>query len=190
MQEKFTPYLNKQFSNPAIEEQYIVLPNDILNKFQSLDPLAEDSHQPVKGLIHKYGNRALIKVSYRCAAHCRFCTRIRLIGSEEGDINDAQIQEMMGYLKKHTEITDVILSGGDPLYTPRQTLQLLNELDKIESIRVIRIGTRLPVHNPDSFKTPLLKQVRERITEIAAQSLFIFSSTLSIPMNLRQKLSK
>jgi lysine 2,3-aminomutase len=169
MQEKFTPYLNKQFSNPAIAEQYIILPNDILNKFQNLDPLAEDSHQPIKGLIHKYENRALIKVSYRCAAHCRFCTRIRQIGSDEGDIDDAQIQEMMGYLRKHTEITDVILSGGDPLYTPKQTLQLLNELDKIESIRVIRIGTRLPVHNPDSFKTPLLKQVLERITEIASR---------------------
>ncbi|MEL4419581.1 hypothetical protein AAEH74_21765, partial [Shewanella algae] len=77
MQEKFTTFLKEQFTNPAIAAQYLIQPDDILNKFQNLDPLSEDSHQPVKGLIHKYENRALIKVSYRCAAHCRFCTRIR-----------------------------------------------------------------------------------------------------------------
>ena len=140
MQEKFTPYLKEQFANPAIAEQYLIQPNDILHKFQNLDPLSEDTHQPVKGLIHKYENRALIKVSYRCAAHCRFCTRIRQIGTDEGDIKtDEAIQNIIGYIKQHTEITDVILSGGDPLYTPKQTLAILKELENIESIKVIRI---------------------------------------------------
>ncbi|MFV7869640.1 4Fe-4S cluster-binding domain-containing protein, partial [Enterococcus faecium] len=102
--------------------QYLIQPDDILNKFQNLDPLSEDSHQPVKGLIHKYENRALIKVSYRCAAHCRFCTRIRQIGTDEGDLKtDQAINNIIHYIRNHPEINDVILSGGDPFYTPKQT---------------------------------------------------------------------
>jgi lysine 2,3-aminomutase len=167
MQEKFTPYLKQQFENSAIAEQYLIQPNDILHKFQNLDPLSEDSHQPVKGLIHKYENRALIKVSYRCAAHCRFCTRIRQIGTNEGDLkNDEAIQNIINYVKLHTEITDVILSGGDPLYTPKQTLTILEELENIESVKVIRIGTRLPIHNPKSFSSPVIKKVLDKVTEI------------------------
>lgn len=167
MQEKYTKYLEQQFANTVIAEQYLIQPNDILHKFQNLDPLSEDSHQPVKGLVHKYENRALIKVSYRCAAHCRFCTRIRQIGTLEGDLKDEKaIQNIIDYIKVHTEITDVILSGGDPLYTPKQTLTILEELENIESVKVIRIGTRLPIHNPKSFDAPLLQKVLDKITAI------------------------
>ena len=174
MLEKFTPYLKEQFANPAIAEQYLIQPNDILHKFQNLDPLSEDTHQPVKGLIHKYENRALIKISYRCAAHCRFCTRIRQIGTDQGDIkSDEAIQNIIGYIKQHTEITDVILSGGDPFYTPKQTLAILEELENIESVKVIRIGTRLPVHNPKSFDTQLLKKVLDKVAEIQKKKPFI-----------------
>ena len=174
MKEKFTPYLEKQFSNLAIAEQYKILPHDIANHFERLDPLAEDSHQPVKGLVHKYENRALIKVSYRCAAHCRFCTRIRQIGTEEGDLDQPDdISNIISYIRLHKEITDVILSGGDPFYTPTQSLLLLNGLEYIDSLKVIRIGTRLPIHNPQSFKAPLLKKMLQKVKEIAEKRPFI-----------------
>lgn len=185
MQEKFTPYLKEQFANPAIAEQYLIQPNDILHKFQNLDPLSEDTHQPVKGLIHKYENRALIKVSYRCAAHCRFCTRIRQIGTDEGDIKtDEAIQNIIGYIKQHTEITDVILSGGDPFYTPKQTLAILEELENIESVKVIRIGTRLPVHNPRSFEAPLLQKVLNKVAKIQKKKPFIILIHFEHPSEL------
>ncbi|MDB5025405.1 MAG: kamA [Mucilaginibacter sp.] len=174
MKEKFTPYLSRQFENPAIAEQYKILPNDIANHFERLDPLEEDSHQPVKGLVHKYENRALIKVSYRCAAHCRFCTRIRQIGTADGDLDSPNdIPNIIDYLRQHTEITDVILSGGDPFYTPKQSLELLNELDTIDSLKVIRIGTRLPIHNPQSFKAPLLHVMLNKVKEMAVKKPFI-----------------
>jgi len=173
MKEKFTHYLEKQFSKPEIAEQYKILPNDIFHRFEHLDPLEEDNHQPVKGLVHKYENRALIKVSYRCAAHCRFCTRIRQIGTNEGDLNsETDVPNIIDYIKEHTEITDVILSGGDPFYTPKQTLEILNELSIIRSVKVMRIGTRLPVHNPISFKSALVQQVLEKIKEIAEHKPF------------------
>lgn len=167
MKEKYTPYLENQFGNRNITEQYKILPQDIFHQFAQLDPLAEDSHEPVKGLIHKYSNRALIKVSYRCAAHCRFCTRIRQIGTNEGDLNSAtDIPDIIKYIKEHSEINDVILSGGDPFYTPKQTLELLEALSQISSVKIIRIGTRLPVHNPASFQSPLILQVIEKIKKI------------------------
>ena len=174
MKEKFTPYLSKQFENPAIAEQYKILPHDIANHFDRIDPLEEDSHQPVKGLVHKYENRALIKVSYRCAAHCRFCTRIRQIGTADGDLNSPEdIPNIISYLRQHTEITDVILSGGDPFYTPKQSIELLHELETIDTIRVVRIGTRLPIHNPQSFKAPLLNAMLTKIKEMALKKPFI-----------------
>lgn len=174
MQQKFTKYLEEQFSNPSIAKQYLIEENDILFRYESLDPLCEDTHQPVKGLIHKYDNRALIKVSYRCAAHCRFCTRIRQIGTADGDLKEeASIPNIMNYIKAHPEITDVILSGGDPLYTPKQTLLILEELEQIDSVKVIRIGTRLPIHNPKSFDTLLLKSVLDKIAAIQKKKPFI-----------------
>lgn len=185
MQEKFTTFLKEQFTNPAIAAQYLIQPDDILNKFQNLDPLSEDSHQPVKGLIHKYENRALIKVSYRCAAHCRFCTRIRQIGTDEGDLKtDQAINNIIHYIRNHPEINDVILSGGDPFYTPKQTLAILEELEKIESIKVIRIGTRLPVHNPISFDAPLLKKVLDKVAEIKKKKPFIILIHFEHPSEL------
>lgn len=161
MKEKYTPYLKKQFSNPSIAAQYLVKDSDPVDGFN--DPLHEDSNEPVKGLIHKYHNRALIKVSYKCAAHCRFCTRIRQIGTG-GEIYS--VKHIVDYLKSHTEITDVILSGGDPFYTPKQTLLLLDEIDKIKSVKVVRIGTRLPIHNPVSFKSQLIVDVLDRVSEM------------------------
>ncbi len=174
MQEKFTPYLEKQFANRAIAEQYLVPKDNILYKFKNLDPLSEDSHQPVKGLIHKYDNRALIKVSYRCASHCQFCTRIRQIGTNEGDLKFDEIQNIITYIKQHIEITDVILSGGDPFFSPKQTLAILEELETIENVKVIRIGTRLPVHNPKSFESAVIKKVLNKVAEIQQKKpLFI-----------------
>lgn len=188
MKEKFTPYLENQFSKTYVAEQYKILPQDIFLQFAQLDPLAEDSHEPVKGLIHKYNNRALIKVSYRCAAHCRFCTRIRQIGTNEGDLDLANdIPNIINYIKEHSEIDDVILSGGDPFYTPKQTLELLDALSQIPSVKIIRIGTRLPVHNPISFQSPLILQVIEKIKEIAEIKPFYILIHFEHPDELTQE---
>lgn len=174
MREQYSKYLAQQFSNPAIARQYTTLDEDLSEVFEGLDPLLEDSHEPVKGLIHKYDNRALIKVSYRCAAHCRFCTRIRQIGSSDGDLTSKDdIPNIIAYIRDHTEIEEVILSGGDPLYTPKPTLELLDALELISSIRVIRIGTRLPVVNPISLKAKLVRKVLNKISSIGNKLPFI-----------------
>lgn len=128
------------------------------------DPLGEETKfSPVKGLVHKYTNRVLFKVSYRCAAHCQFCTRFRQIGSPEGDLSDLDVRRCLAYIKKHKEISDVILSGGDPLVTLPKTEYIFDNLLKIDSVKVIRIGTRLPIVLPARILSPQMTSFLRKV---------------------------
>lgn len=166
MNEKITPFLTQRLNDPAISKQYLLqgTESDALNYN---DPLMEDTHEMVKGLIHKYTNRALIKVSYQCAAHCRFCTRIRQIGQPNGTLTETDIETIIAYLISHPEIDDVILSGGDPMYTPKITSSLLMKIREVESVKIIRIGTRMPLQSPASFYTKSMTLLLDLIDETA-----------------------
>ena len=189
MREKLTPYLRRQAEEkPSIASQYITSElENVINWSPFLDPLEEDTHEVVKGLVHKYENRALIKASLRCAAHCRFCTRYRQIGSTEGDLEKENIANIGNYIKSHPEIDDVILSGGDPLYTPKTTIDLLKSLIEIDSVKVFRVDTRLPVHNPQSFSTPLLKKVVDVIDDIGKDRPFFLLLHFEHPDELTEE---
>lgn len=171
MREKLTPYLSKLSHKSGISKQYS---HNIKEKnFGHFnDPLMEDAHEMVKGLVHKYKNRALIKVSYLCAAHCRFCTRIRQIGNPKGTLQKVDIENIVCYLKEHPEIEDVILSGGDPFLTPKITESLLKNINKIDSVKVIRIGTRLPLQSPESFERNSIGQLLDTINRISIEKPF------------------
>ena len=113
------------------------------------DPLDEENLSPVPYLVHKYPDRALFLVSSECAMYCRFCTRKRKVGKAEMAINDETIAAGLGYLKNTPAITDVLLSGGDPLMLTDSRLEgILKALRAIPSIATIRIGTRIPCTLP------------------------------------------
>ncbi len=169
MREKITPYLRSIAVSTSIANQYNISESEPFTDDTYNDPLHEDDHEVVKGLVHKYSNRALIKVSYQCAAHCRFCTRIRQIGNAEGTLTGDNINNIITYLHQHPEIDDVILSGGDPLYTAKLTYQLLQQLKEIHSIKVFRIGTRLPLQLPEAFQSDAIQSLLSLIDEIAKQ---------------------
>ena len=155
MKTRITSHLRRKIDagSSAVAKQFYPQPlHDPM--FGSIDPLEEEArYSPVKGLIHKYPNRVLWKVTYRCAAHCQMCTRMRQIGTPEGDLSDSEIQTAIDYLCDHPEVTDVILSGGDPLYAPADCLKIIAGLATVNSIKVVRIGTRLPVHAPKSMSS-------------------------------------
>lgn len=161
MKTRVTPHLVKkaQAGSSAVLKQFY--PQAFTGTpFPTSDPLEEEArYSPVKGLIHKYPNRVLWKVTYRCAAHCQMCTRIRQIGTPEGDLVDDEIQAGIDYLRTHPEVDDVILSGGDPLYAPANCLRIIDGLATVESVKVVRIGTRLPVHVPKSMKSKPVQNV-------------------------------
>lgn len=184
MKEKITPFLKQLLFSEAIRKQYLINENPIIENVSYNDPLMEENHEVVKGLVHKYKNRALIKVSYQCAAHCRFCTRIRQIGNEEGTLNSINIDAIADYLQDHPEIDDVILSGGDPLYTPKLTLEVLEKIKNIGSIKVIRIGSRMPFHAPLAFNNAVYDNLFNQIKEISKDKPFYILIHIEHPSEL------
>ena len=126
---------------PTLEEL-----DDIIDEKSLLasDPLNEEGDMPVPELVHRYPDRVLLMVNNQCPIICRFCTRKRKIGFP-GIVTRETLRQGIEYIRTHTEIRDVILSGGDPLLVPDKELdRILNELRDIPHLEIIRIGTRVP----------------------------------------------
>ncbi len=120
------------------------------------DPCGEDSHSPVPGLVHRYPDRVLFLVTDRCAAYCRYCTRSRLVSNASGYDFHPHFAEQIDYVRRHPEVRDVLLSGGDPLLLSDEKLdQLLGALRAIPHVEFVRVGTRIPVFLPQRI-TPAL----------------------------------
>src|ERR1700747_3570639 len=114
-----------------------------------VDSLDEDAHSPVPNITHRYPDRALFLVSPVCASYCRFCTRRRKVGGPK-KIPMSQLESAFQYLEAHTEIRDVIMSGGDPLLlSDRRIDDILKRLRAIPHLEVIRIGSRVACPLPE-----------------------------------------
>ena len=125
------------------------------------DPLGEDEHSPVPGLVHRYPDRVLFLVHDHCAAYCRYCTRSRVVGQGELQPNKARLQEGLDYIRATPRIRDVLLSGGDPLTLSDDKLDwLLGELRSIPHVQFVRIGTMVPVVMPQRITPALVKMLR------------------------------
>lgn len=123
--------------------------NEIHN-YETVDPIGDKPKTVIPGLIHRYPDRVLLNLTQTCAVHCRFCFRKNLLGNKNLKID---FKKIITYLKKHKEIWEVILSGGDPLMIPeKQVKEIFKELGKISHIKNIRIHTRVPVVAPDLVK--------------------------------------
>ncbi len=129
---------------------------------ESGDPLGEEEHTPVPRLVHRYPDRALLLVTDLCAVHCRFCTRKRLVArGREAALTDSGLDRILGYLRDHPEIREVVLSGGDPLVLPTGRLQkILTSVRKVPSVRVLRVGTRVPAVLPSRVDAELVEALR------------------------------
>ncbi len=126
-----------------------------------VDSLNEDADSPVPNITHRYPDRALFLVSPVCASYCRFCTRRRKVGDPE-KIPMSQFESAFRYLEEHTEIRDVIMSGGDPLLLNDRRLDaILTRLRAIPHLQVIRIGSRVPCHLPERITPELCATLRK-----------------------------
>jgi len=149
-----TPYylslIDPQDPNCPIRRQVLPSKEELnFSAFEKEDPLAEETNMPVKGVTHRYPDRALWYLSHVCAVYCRFCTRKRKVGNSISTPNKENWLQALEYFRTHTEIKEVILSGGDPLsLSDNQINYLLNELKSIPHINQIRIHTRHPVTLP------------------------------------------
>jgi lysine 2,3-aminomutase len=140
---------------PRIEEIH-------LSKNEMVDPLGEDKHSPVPGLVHRYPDRVLLLVTDQCAVYCRYCTRRRLVGSNERSITQGNFEEVLKYLKSHRKVRDVLLSGGDPLLLENERLEeMLSRLRAIPHIELLRIGTRVPVTLPQRITGGMVRMLKK-----------------------------
>jgi lysine 2,3-aminomutase len=126
-----------------------------------VDSLSEDADSPVPNITHRYPDRALFLVSPVCASYCRFCTRRRKVGDPE-KIPMSQFESAFRYLEEHSEIRDVIMSGGDPLLLNDRRLEvILTRLRAIPHLQIIRIGSRVPCHLPERITPELCATLRQ-----------------------------
>ena len=122
-----------------------------------VDPIGDDAHSPVKGVVHRYPDRVLLTPILHCPLYCRFCFRREKVGGEEAVLNAADLTAALDYIRAHSEIWEVILTGGDPLMLPvAQLKSLLAELDAIPHVQTIRLHSRVPIGDPDRIGPPLL----------------------------------
>lgn len=125
------------------------------------DPCGEDSHMPVPGLVHRYPDRVLFLVTDRCASYCRYCTRSRVVSGVGEQQLETQWEAAFQYLEKHTEIRDVLLSGGDPLlFSDAKLDKILTRLRAIPHIQFLRIGSRIPIFLPQRITPELCAMLK------------------------------
>ncbi|MFO7605253.1 MAG: KamA family radical SAM protein [Desulfurivibrionaceae bacterium] len=133
----------------------------LLSPGEEHDPLGEDGHSPVPGLIHRYPDRVLFLVTDYCSSYCRYCTRSRMVGRRAGT-SKARWQKGIAYISANPQIRDVLISGGDPLTIPDHHLEwLLSRLRKIRHVELIRIGTKAPIVLPQRITPDLVAMLKE-----------------------------
>ncbi|HJY64248.1 MAG TPA: KamA family radical SAM protein [Ignavibacteria bacterium] len=125
------------------------------------DPLNEESMSPVPNLTHRYPDRVLFLTTSQCGLYCRFCTRKRKVG-DSSKINMKELESAFQYLEEHTEVNDVILSGGDPLMLSDNMLEkVLARLRTIPHITIIRLGTKMPCVLPQRVTPQLCEMLKK-----------------------------
>ncbi|XHR28187.1 MAG: KamA family radical SAM protein [Chthoniobacteraceae bacterium] len=140
---------------PRLEETHV-------SPQEMADPCGEDGDMVAPGLVHRYPDRVLLLVTDRCASYCRYCTRSRVVsGAGEQELH-IDFEAAFRYLEAHTEVRDVLISGGDPLLLSDDRLEgILSRLRSIEHIELVRIGSRVPIFLPQRVTPELCAMLKK-----------------------------
>jgi lysine 2,3-aminomutase len=126
------------------------------------DPLGEDERSPVPGLVHRYPDRVLLKVTHVCPFYCRFCFRREVVGPGGPQaLSDDALDAAMTYIAAHPEIWEVILTGGDPLMlSARRIADITIRVSGISTVQVLRWHSRVPVVDPDRITAHVVEALK------------------------------
>ena len=128
---------------------------------ESGDPIGDDAHSPVEGVVHRYPDRVLLKLVNACAVYCRFCFRREMVGPGRGGLSAAAFDKALAYIRERPEIWEVILTGGDPLVlSARRLKDAVTRLAAMAHVKVIRVHTRVPVAAPERITPALVRALR------------------------------
>ena len=130
---------------------------------ESADPIGDHAHSPVEGVVHRYPDRVLLKLTPICAVYCRFCFRRAMVGPNARPLTPKQLDAALDYIAAQPDIWEVILSGGDPLVlSARRLRQVIGRLAAIEHVKVVRVHTRVPVAEPARIMPELVRALKAR----------------------------
>jgi lysine 2,3-aminomutase len=148
--------------NDPVAIQYIPQKQELkIVREERGDPIGDYAHTPVKGLVHRYADRVLLKLANVCAVYCRYCFRREMVGPGADVLNAQERTEALDYIRNHKKIWEVILTGGDPLIlSARNLCATLDELEEIEHVQIVRIHTRIPIADPARITPDLLKALK------------------------------
>lgn len=161
-----TKFYREQIQGSGYYEQLKHIVEPSLQEFQSpgnLDTSGEHDHTVVHGLQHKYPQTGLLLVTDRCASYCRYCFRKRLVGNSTGEIAP-DYAAVADYIRRHPEMNNVLLSGGDPFVLSTAKLHaIMDHLLPLPNLTSIRFGTKTIAFYPPRFADPELPKLFERI---------------------------
>ena len=125
---------------------------------ETTDPIGDEAHSPVPGVVHRYPDRVLLKLLNACAVYCRFCFRREMVGPGRGALTGKALTTALDYIARTPQIWEVILTGGDPLLLPARRLKdAIARLAAIDHVKVIRLHTRIPIAAPERVTPALLR---------------------------------
>jgi len=146
-----------------IARQFIPAADELdQHEAEMADPIGDDAYSPVEGIVHRYPDRVLLKLTHICAVYCRFCFRREMIGPDKPNaLSPKALERALRYIRTHPEIWEVILTGGDPLIlSPRRLRSVAKNLADIDHVKVIRIHTRVPVADPARITSELVRSIK------------------------------
>ena len=150
-------------ANDPIARQFIPSADELVEQpGENADPIGDDAHSPVAGIVHRYPDRVLFKLVHVCAVYCRFCFRREMVGPGKASaLSDDAYRAALDYIRSHPEIWEVILTGGDPLMlSPRRLTEIMADLAGIDHVKIIRIHTRVPIADPGRINAEMIAALR------------------------------
>ncbi|MFK3779025.1 lysine-2,3-aminomutase-like protein [Agrobacterium sp. NPDC089420] len=146
-----------------IARQFVPDPAELIQRpGEREDPIGDDAHSPVHGIVHRYPDRVLLKAVHVCPVYCRFCFRREMVGPQgNGMMTPEELDAAFAYIRANPAIWEVILTGGDPLVlSPRRLSDLMTRLKDIPHVKIVRFHTRVPVVDPDRIDAALIDALK------------------------------
>jgi len=150
-------------SDDPIARQFIPDTRELDHRAEEhADPIGDEAHSPIEGIVHRYPDRVLLKLTPICAAYCRFCFRRETVGaSSRATLSPPAVDAALNYIAQHSEVWEVILTGGDPLILSDRRLEdVASRLAAIPHVKVLRAHTRVPVVDPGRITAGLARALK------------------------------
>jgi lysine 2,3-aminomutase len=155
--------IDRNDRHDPVARQFVPTADELKHRQEELlDPIGDDAHSPVEGIVHRYPDRVLLKLTHVCAVYCRFCFRREMVGPGKAKaLSASALSAALDYIRGRPEIWEVILTGGDPLVlSPRRLRDVMRRLGDIGHVKVLRIHTRVPVAEPARVTAELVHALR------------------------------